>query len=117
MYRVFLSLYSILYSLLLPLYLLVFIYRVLFQDKRLSSFLQRIGKPPQIPDDASKEHSAIRIWIHAVSVGEVKAIKPLIDTLKTEHYHLLVSTVTQTGQKMASDLFGDKAQIFYLPLE
>ena len=117
MYRVFLSLYSVLYSLLLPLYLLVFIYRALFQDKRVSSFLQRIGKPPQIPDDTSGEHSAIRIWIHAVSVGEVKAIKPLIDALKTKHYQLLVSTVTQTGQKMASDLFGNQAQVFYLPLD
>ena len=117
MYRVFLWLYSVLYGLLLPLYLLVFVYRILFQEKELDSLLQRAGKTPQLPGEPSADNAAIRIWIHAVSVGEVKAIKPLVDALKRGNNQLLVSTVTQTGQEMASNLFGDRAHVFYFPLD
>jgi 3-deoxy-D-manno-octulosonic-acid transferase len=117
MYRVFLWIYSVLYGLLLPLYFLVFVYRVLFQDKELDSLLRRAGRPPQIPDEPAADKPAIRIWVHAVSVGEVKAIQPLVDALKRENNQLLVSTVTQTGQEMASHLFGDRAHVFYFPLD
>ncbi|MCH9626666.1 MAG: 3-deoxy-D-manno-octulosonic acid transferase [Chlamydiales bacterium] len=37
------------------------------------------------------------IWVHAVSMGEVKAVAPLIQKFKERSYLVLVSTSTKTG--------------------
>ncbi len=58
------------------------------------------------------------IWIHAVSVGEVFAARPLIDALPDElqDWTLAVSTVTPTGQAIARKLF-PKIPVFYFPFD
>jgi 3-deoxy-D-manno-octulosonic-acid transferase len=55
-------------------------------------------------------------WIHAVSVGEVLAIAPLVGELREQGYRVVVSTTTHTGQRLARDKFGE-AQVFYFPLD
>jgi 3-deoxy-D-manno-octulosonic-acid transferase len=59
------------------------------------------------------------IWIHAVSVGEVQAAVPLINSLKNQFpdRRLLVTTVTPTGAARVASLFGDSVQHCYLPFE
>ncbi|MEW6738523.1 MAG: 3-deoxy-D-manno-octulosonic acid transferase [Nitrospirota bacterium] len=59
------------------------------------------------------------IWIHAVSVGEVIAAVPLIKKIKERHYaaEVIVSTVTDTGQKVARERIGDIARIVYVPFD
>ena len=49
--------------------------------------------------------SANAIWIHAVSVGEVLATKPLADGLKQRYpgRAIFVSTTTGTGQRLARE--------------
>jgi len=57
------------------------------------------------------------IWIHAVSVGEVIAISSLIKSLAKE-YDVLLSTITDTGNQVASRKFKDlPVKIIYLPLD
>ena len=57
------------------------------------------------------------IWIHAVSVGEVVAISTLIKILAQE-YDILLSTITDTGQKVASQKFKKfPIKIIYLPFD
>ena len=48
------------------------------------------------------------IWIHAVSVGEVLAIRPLVRALRAAHPHipLVLSTVTAGGFDVASQTVG-----------
>lgn len=58
-----------------------------------------------------------RLWVHAVSVGEVNSIRPLIDALNLESSQLCISTTTETGQRLARRLFRDRARIFYFPLD
>lgn len=58
-----------------------------------------------------------RLWVHAVSVGEVNSIRPLIDALNLKSSQLCVSTTTETGQRLARRLFRDRARIFYFPLD
>ncbi|HWR34257.1 MAG TPA: 3-deoxy-D-manno-octulosonic acid transferase [Clostridia bacterium] len=57
------------------------------------------------------------IWIHAVSVGEVLAVSAVVNELRRElPYRIVVSTTTQTGQKLARERFGE-ASVFYFPLD
>ncbi len=59
------------------------------------------------------------IWIHAVSVGEAIAAVPLIKKIKERHpaAEIVVSTVTDTGQKVAKERLGDAARIIYVPFD
>lgn len=59
------------------------------------------------------------VWIHAVSVGEVIAATSFIKALKQRHPHLkiTVSTITDTGQKVAQERLSGLADIIYLPFD
>ncbi len=58
-----------------------------------------------------------KIWFHAVSVGEVIAVSSLIKKLSQE-YEILLSTITDTGQKVAAQRFKDcSVTIIYLPFD
>ena len=58
------------------------------------------------------------IWIHAVSVGEVLAVSRMVDELKARlpGWRVVISTTTDTGQKLARQRFGD-SNVFYFPLD
>ncbi|MEZ4573635.1 MAG: glycosyltransferase N-terminal domain-containing protein [Vampirovibrionales bacterium] len=45
-----------------------------------------------------------RVWIHAVSVGELNAAAPLIDSLLGQQIPVIISTTTATGQARAAAL-------------
>lgn len=57
------------------------------------------------------------VWIHAVSVGEVKAVRPLADALLDQGLALYFSTTTETGQELASQFYRDRATLLYFPLD
>jgi 3-deoxy-D-manno-octulosonic-acid transferase len=59
------------------------------------------------------------IWVHAVSVGEVGASIGLLQKLKAEYPDsgLLLSTITDTGQKMAIDKVPEGTKVVYLPFD
>lgn len=60
-----------------------------------------------------------RIWIHAVSVGEVRAAVPLIRELleRYPHHVLLVTTMTPTGSDQVRQLFGHDVEHCYVPYD
>jgi 3-deoxy-D-manno-octulosonic-acid transferase len=59
------------------------------------------------------------VWLHAVSVGEVQACAPLVSALHERHPHLplTVTTFTPTGATRARALYGNVAQVRYLPFD
>ncbi|GAB6183971.1 3-deoxy-D-manno-octulosonic acid transferase [Thermodesulfovibrio hydrogeniphilus] len=66
--------------------------------------------------DVSKTNRK-RIWIHAVSVGEVIAVSKLVNELCKE-FDVILSTVTDTGQRVAEQRFKDlPVKIIYLPFD
>ena len=61
--------------------------------------------------------SSKTIWVHAVSVGEFLAIKPLVQQLLDASVAVIVSTTTLTGQQLAQEAFGTKAFVCYFPFD
>jgi len=59
------------------------------------------------------------IWLHAVSVGEVQAAEPVVQTLLEQRpdYSLLITTVTPTGSAHVTALFGDDVVHVYAPYD
>lgn len=59
------------------------------------------------------------LWIHAVSVGEMRAAQPLIAALRAAHpgAPVLLTCMTPTGRATAESLYGDFARIVYLPYD
>ena len=59
------------------------------------------------------------IWIHAVSVGEVRAAVPLVRELTSRYpdHSLLVTTMTPTGSAQVTGLFNDRVAHCYAPYD
>ncbi len=58
-----------------------------------------------------------RVWIHAISVGEVIGVTTLVKKL-SEKYDVILSTITDTGQSVAMQRFRElPVNIIYLPFD
>jgi len=73
------------------------------------------------PEIVSKlrEPGTPRIWVHAVSVGEVTAAAPIVAALRYRFPGacIVLSTSTETGREMARNLVADMATHIYYPLD
>jgi len=59
------------------------------------------------------------IWLHAVSVGEVRASAPLIKALARDYpgHRILITTMTPTGSATVHELFGAAVAHCYVPYD
>lgn len=99
-----------------------YILRAWRRDEPARSFSERLGNLPaktKAKAAAAAAAGTNAIWIHAVSVGEVLAARPLIDGLKMKFpgRPIFVSTTTETGQKLARERLTNADSIFYFPLD
>jgi len=91
---------------------------LVFKGKLHREFPERFGRY-----DKSKERALLsgvdRIWIQAVSVGEVAVCKSFIPLLKEKFpgHDLVISTITKAGNDLAKRLFSKDAVIIYFPLD
>lgn len=60
-----------------------------------------------------------RIWLHAVSVGEVRAAQAVITALtrRLPDAAIVLSTATQHGQRAAREMTGSRATCLFAPLD
>lgn len=86
--------------------------------ERRAILAQRLGYDD--PDlAANKRPDGLVIWIHAVSVGEVKAAEAVIHALNEASSDLsyLLTTTTTTGQRYACKRLGHAVRVRYAPLD
>jgi 3-deoxy-D-manno-octulosonic-acid transferase len=71
------------------------------------------------PEMVSGMEGMPRIWVHAVSVGEVTAAAPIVTALRSRFPGacIVLSTSTETGQEMARKLATDATVHIYYPLD
>ena len=109
----------LLYSASLALFLLLtlpyWLLQMMRHGKYRAGLRQRFGAvPPHLAGKAERS----TIWVHAVSVGEVVASSAVITALQENFpsHRVLISTTTNTGQKLAAQRFGAE-NVFYFPLD
>jgi 3-deoxy-D-manno-octulosonic-acid transferase len=96
-----------------PYYLL----KIIFTGKYRKSFIQKLGgRQAKILADLKDRP---RVWIHAVSVGEVTAAAPIAACLKKKRpeAQIVFSTSTETGQEMARKFITAADAFIYFPLD
>ena len=103
-------LYTLIYCLLAP-YLL---FRLWWKGRSLPAYRSGIGQRFSL--DTKGAHP-VDIWVHAVSLGEVIAITPLIEALLKKKQKVLVTTMTPTGAQRLAQQFGDRLIHRYVPYE
>ncbi|BBO74121.1 3-deoxy-D-manno-octulosonic acid transferase [Desulfosarcina widdelii] len=86
--------------------------------ERRTAMLQRLGYDDPNPLASNRPAGPV-IWIHAVSVGEVKAAEAVIHALNDASSDLsfVLTTTTMTGQRHARNRFGSALRIRYAPLD
>lgn len=93
---------------------------LLWRKKARAGLTQKLGLvPAHVVLKAQQDSNSLRIWFHAVSVGELNAITPLLHAVRKAYPHasLFVSTTTATGQQLAKEKFGEWLTVFYFPFD
>ena len=111
--RVLLGLYSLVLHLAFP----VTLYHLVWRGMRQREYLRRWTERYGWIEDKLDLHDTL--WVHAVSVGEVLAARPLVDALLARHPErpLLVTTITPTGSERVRAIWGDRVHHVYLPYD
>ncbi len=103
--------YACLWCCALPLYVLYFLYRSIRQAEYRKHLLERFAFYSTIVE--------YPIWLHAASLGEVKAAAPLLTALRLTHPNLaiLISCQTPAGRAAAQALQLENSAIVYFPFD
>ncbi len=90
---------------------------MVFTGKYWKSFRQKLGFIPSSLQE--KMIGSPRIWLNAVSVGEVIAVSSLVKTLREIYPQagLILSTGTETGQEVAKRMVKEATAYIYYPLD
>ena len=76
-----------------------------------------LGLVPRLPA-SGVDSSKRRIWLHAVSVGEVNLLQPVLQELEQRYpdWECVISTTTKTGYELARQKYSPRT-VFYCPLD
>jgi 3-deoxy-D-manno-octulosonic-acid transferase len=105
-------LWSVAVYLLLPYALIALVWRALRYPPYWRRWPERFGFVPRITGERV-------VWVHAVSVGEVRSAAALIAAIaeRLPRHRILVTTMTPTGSEQVASLFGDRVLHSYLPYD
>ena len=95
----------------------VLLWRALKQGKYRRGFREKwFGRVPRRERLAG---NARRLWFHAVSVGEVNLLQPLLELIRQRHpeWECVISTTSNTGLELAQKMYGNDHAVFFCPLD
>jgi 3-deoxy-D-manno-octulosonic-acid transferase len=99
--------------------------RLALRARRQPEYLHHLGERfGRYPLDGAvaagqREEPGPLFWLHAVSVGETQAARPVIEALRARvpDARFLLTHMTPTGRATARELFGDGVRSVYLPYD
>ncbi|MFQ6131467.1 MAG: 3-deoxy-D-manno-octulosonic acid transferase [Armatimonadota bacterium] len=110
--------YNLALAALLPLVLVYLVWRLLILGKSRAGLAQRLGFiPRELRERLAGDEEVV--WVHAVSVGEVTAARPIIREFRRLEplARIVLSTTTPTGRAMAEKGDLDVDAFIYFPFD
>jgi 3-deoxy-D-manno-octulosonic-acid transferase len=109
------ALYNLIMLLFAPVIVTVTALRHIRRGRAREGWSERLGRLPASLVDLCRGREVI--WVHAVSVGETAAARPLIAELRRRRPRavILLSQITETGREAARSAVAD--HLFYLPVD
>ncbi|NDH67198.1 MAG: 3-deoxy-D-manno-octulosonic acid transferase [Gammaproteobacteria bacterium] len=102
------KIYTFVMYLLVPVVLL----RLLWKGRRSPAYRHRISERFSLRKLAPAD-----VWVHAVSMGEVVAVTPLVECLLAQNLRVLMTTMTPTGSQQILTRFKSKVAHQYIPYD
>ncbi len=111
--------YNLAYSIFGILYLPVFFQRLKQAENPKKLLAERFGFLPAASTLSPSQSASKWVWIHAVSVGEVMAVRSFLEGFldRFPEDRILLTTVTPTGQKVAKTLASRRVHPAYFPFD
>lgn len=92
-----------------------FIFRMIRRGGYAKDFTHRFGI--YSPEILSELRKGGRVWVHAVSVGEVMVASRFIEELEDSVSGFVLTTTTSTGYRVARKRLGDNHPVLYFPAD
>ncbi len=102
--------YTIIMYMLVPVILL----RLLWKSRRSPAYGQRISERFTLNTSLCEP---VDVWVHAVSMGEVVAVTPLVERMLAKNLRVLITTMTPTGSQQVLARFKSKVVHQYVPYD
>src|SRR5258708_3970374 len=108
----------VVYEIFLTIALIVFGPLLIIKKKARCGLLQNLGFIPEHLKAKLRSLTA-PVWFHTVSVGEFNAALPFIEAFhqRFPNQSIVISTTTETGQKLAQKHCNKMATIIYFPFD
>lgn len=106
------TIYSALFLLLTP----FFVVRLCWRSRKLPAYRHRIAERFAAVPTPPKSQPCI--WVHAASVGEFIAFKPIVDEMLSWGSHAVyITTMTPTGSARVVETYGERVGHSYVPYD
>ena len=108
----FLFFYNFTLIIIFPFLVVMMIFRIIYGKENKKRYLEKLGYA-SIENFKSKSV----IWFHACSVGEVKSIANLANSLLEKKYYILITTSTLLSSVYVKKFFSSKVKHQFLPVD
>ena len=107
----------IIYDIVFVVFLFFYVPIFFFKKRKRHGIGLRLGFYPK--ELINKLSGRKNVWVHAVSVGEVMAVSPLVKAIHEKYpaYRIVFTTVTETGNTAAKKILSENDIALYMPFD